>query len=82
MGQDFRPVQEVCTEEREDCCDPKDACDVNCVQCACCATRPNIVTAMAVAVDLPGPPALARAAYEAAPASAPPTDILHIPKSV
>ena len=80
LGQPLLPLREVCAEERG-CCEQNGACDVTCVACACCAVRVMTFTDPGVAEDLEGPTTPSIAANTAAPPLAPPSDILHVPKS-
>ena len=82
VGQITRPVEEVCVEEHDGCCEPKAACDVNCVQCACCAARAVTFQSEGPVECLDGLRTTTAVAPVATPPSAPAFDILHIPKSI
>ena len=81
-SQALRPVEEVCAEERDGCCEPSGACDVDCVQCACCAARAVTFQCAEPVESLDGVRTTTATAPVATPPSAPAFDILHIPKSV
>ena len=81
IGQILLPIQEVCAEESRDCCDPNGVCDVNCILCVCCTAHPIASSSMAGEDGLARPSAHPIAVRAVAPPSAPPSDILHIPKS-
>ena len=74
------PIQDECQEETA--CDNGGTCDFDCALCVCCGHRtpgvtPTFVTA--APEDLPAPPAIA---VQPTPLAPPPTEILHVPKSV
>jgi hypothetical protein len=72
----------VCAEERQDCCEPGGPCDVDCMDCACCAATAITFPGAASVECLDSPPEPAVAVHATLPPLAPPTDILHVPKSV
>ena len=74
--------REAFCEETEDCCTPDGACQATCPQCACCASRSTTPTALVLSEDLESPQAQLSVFGSAAPLSPPPTDILHVPKSI
>jgi len=81
LGELILPSEPLC-EEARDCCTPNAHCDVNCVQCSCCPAR---ITSLAPA--LAGELQHSLSAQTApvaitAPLPPPPTDILHVPKSI
>lgn len=80
LGAVALPSEVVC-QETDDCCEPDGGCDVNCIRCACCASRTPTLTPASrlVLAALPGSYAPAGAAAPSQPA---PRDILHVPKSV
>jgi hypothetical protein len=82
IGPVVQPIQEVCAEEHQDCCEPDGVCDHTCADCACCAGSAISLSSPALAKVLNGPPVPTVAARTATPPSAPPSDILHVPKSV
>jgi hypothetical protein len=82
IGQVLTPVREVCAEARQDCCDPDPACDASCIQCGCCTARAMSSPSADATAGLDSPPVPTAVVTAAAPPSAPPSDILHIPKSV
>ena len=72
-------VQPACQECR-DCCDPEGVCDVNCLQCACCASRVptlNCSSSIELIAADSGTPAVAAVATPPQPA---PRDILILTK--
>jgi hypothetical protein len=81
IGPSFLPAEDLCGEQR-DCCDQDRACDVTCVRCACCASRPISPTPAEMADALDAPPASTVILATAFPPPAPTSDILHVPKSV
>jgi len=76
----FPPVEETCAEEQG--CGAGDECDVSCVQCGCCNARAITFASPSLVADLGSPPAPTTAFQVQAPPSAPPADILKVPKSV
>lgn len=82
LGEIIGPIEVVCLEEHDGCCELKAACDVNCVQCACCAARAVTFQSEGPVECLDGLRTTTAAPPVATPPSAPAFDILHIPKSV
>lgn len=81
VGQVLRHAQEICAEAQRDCCDPKGLCQASCAECACCAVPAiTLETAASTGIHDAAPLPTAVAAV-VAPPLAPPSDILHIPKS-
>ena len=81
VGTLFVPHEAAC-QEAADCCTPDGGCDVSCVTCACCATRPS---SFPTSVTVAPVHASTRTAAPVAGAVSLPlrsTDILHVPKSV
>lgn len=74
------PAASSC-EEKQDCCAPNAVCDVDCVQCACCAVRVSDVAVSLTVKPLDSPPLPATMAARSAPLPPPPGDILHVPKA-
>lgn len=72
----------ACAEEQRDCCEPGGPCDVDCMDCACCAATAITFPEAASVECLDSPPAPAVAVHATIPPPAPPADILHVPKSV
>jgi len=81
LGYVLAPDRDVCAEERQDCCGPEDACGASCVVCGCCDARPLGFPGPGLTVDFDRPLVPTSVASVAIPSSAPPSDILHIPKS-
>ena len=81
LGEILLPPEPLC-EEKEDCCTPDGVCHSNCVECACCAGRTIGLPGALTAEPLDNPPLRATIAAAAAPMPPPPTDILHVPKSL
>jgi len=81
LGEGFVPREESC-EERQDCCTPQGACEANCLHCLCCASLMSGVTVATTAESLDSPRAPAGVSSTAVPLTPPPTDILHVPKSI
>ena len=81
LGELTLPPEPLC-EETQDCCTPNGLCDVNCVQCACCAIRTTSLTPAMTAEPLDAPSAAATSVAIVAPLPPPPADILHVPKSI
>ena len=75
-------VPEICAEREQDGCGSSDECDASCVQCGCCNARAITFASPSLVADLGSPPAPTTAFQVQAPPSAPPADILKVPKSV
>jgi len=74
-------ASDVCADEQRDCCGPDGRCDAVCLQCACCGVRLTMTTGDGFErLAIPSAPRYA-VASDQAPLSAPPSDILHVPKS-
>jgi hypothetical protein len=82
LEQVVRAVPVVCAEEQQGCCEPGGPCDVDCMDCACCAAAAITFPGGASVECLDSPPAPAVAVHATLPPLAPPADILHVPKSV
>ena len=82
------PIAEITTpreplcEDSQGCCTPDGACQATCPQCACCASKSTAPASVAISEDLDSPQAQPGATASATPLSPPPTDILHVPKSI
>ena len=74
------PVQDECQEVSE--CEQGGECDFDCSQCVCCAHRTPVMTPAAVSAPPEVLPASSAITASLAPVAPPPTDILHVPKSL
>lgn len=74
------PVQDQCQEEGDR--EHGGVCDDACSLCVCCASRTPGLTTVPVTGHPDELPASSTVATVVAPLSPPPTDILHVPKSL
>lgn len=81
-GQVLQYAQDACVEGRRDCCDPLEQCDSGCTECACCAVTAFTLQSAASSGAVEAAPLPAAVAVAVSPPLAPPSDILHVPKSV
>ena len=74
------PIQDECQDESE--CEEGGVCDFDCGLCVCCASRPISPTQADAADVLDTPRTSVVVLATAFPPAAPPSGILHVPKSV
>ena len=81
VGTILVPREGVC-QETDDCCPPGGVCNVNCVTCACCMSRPTNCSSVVTLDPIAGAssPAMTLAGSVSLPLFS--TEILHVPKSV
>lgn len=75
-----QPVQDECQEESD--CGEGGSCDFDCSLCVCCGHRTQALTTSYVTTLPEDLPATREVAVQLAPVAPPPTDILHVPKSL
>jgi hypothetical protein len=81
LGEGLMPRTPTC-EETKECCPSDGACDANCLTCACCASRVTEVMVATTIDPLASPQTHAGVRSTTRPLIPPPTDILHVPKSI
>ena len=74
------PIQDECQDVSD--CDEGGECDFDCSQCVCCAHRNPVVTTVALSAPPEDLPEYSTSTAQVAPLAPPPTDILHVPKSL